>query len=118
MNYGTTTMYSSPELEHAYLNNFQAKFNAGRAFEFEDDIEFCPVITEQEISLHHSYRMASYYSSPNTTPPHNGGYDATDAYLGSPVPRRSTAQPLQIVDPVTGGRVASPSYYYSQPGWY
>lgn len=117
-------VYSSPELENIYITNFQAKFNASRAFEFEDDLEFCPALTEEEITTHHNNRLAeaAYYVSPQqqnaTTPPH--GYSPSSYGMGSPVSRRP--RPVEIVDPLTGGRVASPTYYYNaqqqQQQWY
>lgn len=38
------------------------KFNAGRSFDFEDDVEFCPTLTEEDLLL------ARYSSSNHSSP--------------------------------------------------
>lgn len=48
--------------ETASLSTFRAKFEAGRSFELEDDMEFCPsLLTESDVSIH------SQPSSPSST---------------------------------------------------
>jgi hypothetical protein len=114
-----------------------ARFNAGRTFDVEDDVEFCPVLTEDDIQLLR-YRRQPGYSSPSpvpvaaqtTPPPHSS---SPSYYSGSPVgrhtavagyyvpgttprPRRDRA--LDIIDPNTGGSVSPQVVGYGSQGGY
>jgi hypothetical protein len=45
--------------EVASLNNFRNKFEAGRSFDLEDDLEFCPgLLTENDVSFPPAPRRA------------------------------------------------------------
>jgi hypothetical protein len=99
------------------LSITNAKFNASRTFEFEDDVEFCPVLSDEMIQYSKmTAGSASHFNDFQTTPPHMDhnfqGYQQIPSqghpnpyYLGSPVSRQAEVR-------VNGGRrVATGSEY-------
>uniref|UniRef100_A0A060SXJ0 ARAD1A13464p n=1 Tax=Blastobotrys adeninivorans TaxID=409370 RepID=A0A060SXJ0_BLAAD len=99
-------------------------FNAGRSFEFEDDVEFCPALTEEQIaSTLNQAHMNGYMGSPYMSSPTNGvvrpaqgtpvSMDPqmyySNAHTGSPVAR---GRRVEVMDPY-GRRtpLAGPSGY-------
>ncbi|CAN6674936.1 hypothetical protein TRVA0_073S00232 [Trichomonascus vanleenenianus] len=127
-------VHETSTLYHQQLNVSKVKFNAGRSFDFEDDVEFCPALSEEEINYARTiygssspYSYSSGMSSASSTPPHSATTNVNDMmlmnsnayYLGSPVSRNASLngvsrgsarreRALEIIDPVTGGRVTSP----------
>ncbi|KAK9477224.1 hypothetical protein V1514DRAFT_343977 [Lipomyces japonicus] len=114
------------------LLHSRAKFDAGRAFDLEDDLEFCPSLLTDE-DLHAAYasdHLSTSSGSPDSSPlqsqlrpnPSPAGAPAaavatsTSTMLGQLSPAMSpgrTSGPrvrraIEIVDPNTGLRVASP----------
>lgn len=54
--------------ETASLTNFRMKFEAGRSFDLEDDMEFCPgLLTESDVSLNAQLPTADGPQSSTTT---------------------------------------------------
>ncbi|ANB13561.1 conserved fungal protein [Sugiyamaella lignohabitans] len=87
------------------LSQVGARFNAGRAFDVEDDVEFCPALSEEEVNLYR-YGMLDSHGSPNhnlnslstsaqTTPPHSTAapdyYYSSGSSGGSPISRAGGA---------------------------
>ncbi|ODQ64605.1 hypothetical protein NADFUDRAFT_83549 [Nadsonia fulvescens var. elongata DSM 6958] len=117
----------SPAQENAnmayqFINSSKNKFNAGRAFDLSDDIEFCPVLSDHERNTSMYFAgangtMMSPYMSPSALHmPQDGGlhsYNLTSK-VTSPSPRNSSSarvkrdKALEIVNPSTG-KISSPS---------
>lgn len=48
--------------ETVSLTSFRLKFEAGRSFDLEDDMEFCPsLLTESDVSLRHRSTSSSQH---------------------------------------------------------
>ncbi|KAK9382084.1 uncharacterized protein V2V93DRAFT_171677 [Kockiozyma suomiensis] len=99
------------------LNQTRAKFDAGRAFDLEDDLEFCPsLLSEEELQSATSYSSdhSSTSGSPESSPLQS--QIRPSPMLGQLSPGMSPGRPsanrtrraIVIVDPATGMRVASP----------
>lgn len=97
------------------LSITNAKFNAGRTFEFEDDLEFCPVVSDELIQR---VNYLSPYNDAVTNPPNNSTLDCytlhssqpyylESPYLGSPVTRQAD---LRMSGRRVDGRVDYGSY--------
>lgn len=114
------TMNMNMNINNNATNNYltaKGKFDAGRAFDFEDDAEFCPVLSDEEIqftrlamnSNHSSGNQSPVSNSPyspysnTTTPPHSStNMTLTNSHdmnmnnyyqhMGSPVSRHSQLQ--------------------------
>ncbi|KAI9746868.1 MAG: hypothetical protein M1835_002347, partial [Candelina submexicana] len=123
--------------EAASVNAFRARFEAGRSFDLDDDMEFCPdLLTEDDLQSIHSSsseRSSLASNSPNTSPlqqqiqptqqvtPSFSLSSASNPYVPSsnytntsqqmklhqPAAIR-TRNAIPIVNPSTGMRVASP----------
>ncbi|KAK9473051.1 uncharacterized protein V1510DRAFT_364347 [Dipodascopsis tothii] len=106
----------------------RARFDAGRAFDLEDDLEFCPsLLSEEEIQSVSAYSSdrSSTSGSPESSPL-QGKIHANALLMGQLSPGRPMGYPssqhptprvrraIEIVDPATGLRVASPPL--SSPG--
>ncbi|KAJ8102163.1 hypothetical protein POJ06DRAFT_266771 [Lipomyces tetrasporus] len=97
----------------------RAKFDAGRAFDLEDDLEFCPsLLSEEEIQSATTYSSdrSSTSGSPESSPLQTQVRPSNSGMLGQLSPGMSPGRPgahrarraIEIVDPATGLRVASP----------
>ncbi|CAM9021513.1 unnamed protein product [Wickerhamomyces anomalus] len=109
----------SPGLNFASLYSTRARFNASKGFDLEDDLEFCPEIHEHHTVQHHRFNpYTSHTFSPQNSP------SASSAHTTSPVTKKDLGQSdtpkvitprakkvLEIVNPATGLRVASPAPY-------
>ncbi|KAK9465971.1 hypothetical protein V1512DRAFT_209325 [Lipomyces arxii] len=112
--------YSQPTLlgTNSALLHSRAKFEAGRAFDLEDDLEFCPsLLSEEELQSATSYSsdLSSTSGSPESSPLQTQVRPTTNI-MGQLSPGMSPGRPLahrvrraiEIVDPSTGLRVSSP----------
>ncbi|KAK9459937.1 uncharacterized protein V1516DRAFT_467999 [Lipomyces oligophaga] len=99
------------------LHQSRARFDAGRVFDVEDDLEFCPTLSEEEIqsATPYSSDRSSTSGSPESSPLQHQIRPASMIYgQVSPgvSPVRSalsrTRRAIEIVDPATGMRVSSP----------
>ncbi|KAK7208536.1 hypothetical protein BZA70DRAFT_265804 [Myxozyma melibiosi] len=99
------------------VSQARAKFDAGRAFDLEDDLEFCPsLLSEEELQSATSYSSdrSSTSGSPESSPMQH--QIRPSVMLGQLSPGMSPGRPsanrvrraIEIVDPATGMRVASP----------
>ncbi|CAH2451249.1 Hypothetical protein PP7435_CHR4-0848 [Komagataella phaffii CBS 7435] len=100
----------------ASTSSSRARFNASRSFDQEDDMEFCPEIGFYPPSTYSKFNpYTSSTFSPTSSPTEK--IATTPASLARPKTRSTlpgssgarTNKPLEIVNPVTGLRVASPS---------
>lgn len=115
------------------LSNFRLKFEAGRSFDLEDDMEFCPgLLTENDlVSIHSasSERSSLASESPKSSPSqhHNTVAPTFSLNSSSPAfipPSYQTQQPtlklhqpaatrarnaIPIINPATGITMSSPS---------
>lgn len=41
----------------------RARFNASRSFDLEDDMEFCPILSDEEVSTLSSAQLISYFGN-------------------------------------------------------
>jgi hypothetical protein len=139
MAYNYNFLHQQQHQQHAHsplnrssLAAFRARFEAGRSFDLDDDLEFCPdLLTEEEIqsiSAASSDRSSNASSSPESSPmqhqiqPTNfsltnpyGAYGYNhNVYMKlqqSPPQTQATTRvrnAIPIVNPNTGLRVASP----------
>jgi hypothetical protein len=112
----------------ASVATFRAKFEAGRSFDLDDDLEFCPeLLTDEEIqsiSSASSDQSSNASSSPHSSPLQHqiqpssfslnpyGQYTPNQyAYVkvqNSPPTTARARNAIPIVNPSTGMRVASP----------
>ncbi|KAK9314087.1 hypothetical protein V1522DRAFT_438270 [Lipomyces starkeyi] len=111
--------YGTPSVSVNSLHHSRAKFDAGRAFDLEDDLEFCPsLLSEEEIQSATTYSSdrSSTSGSPESSPLQTQVRPSTSSMLGQLSPGMSPGRPashrvrraIEIVDPATGLRVASP----------
>lgn len=114
--------------ESASVAAFRARFEAGRSFDLDDDLEFCPnLLTEEEIqsiSSSSSDRSSNASSSPQSSPmqhqiqpssfslnPYGPYAYNQNMYMKvqhSPPVTTRVRNAIPIVNPNTGLRVASP----------
>ncbi|TPX07794.1 uncharacterized protein E0L32_010481 [Thyridium curvatum] len=116
--------------ETASLTNFRMKFEAGRSFDLEDDMEFCPgLLTESDlVSIHsassersslasnspeHSpsqpVQVAPAFSLNSTSPAFQPAYQAQQSTLKLHQPSATRARnAIPIINPVTGITMSSP----------
>jgi hypothetical protein len=109
---------------------FRARFEAGRSFDLDDDLEFCPdLLTEEEIqsiSAASSDRSSNASSSPESSPMQHqiqpSSFSLTNPYgpytynqnvyikpqQSPPTVTTRVRNAIPIVNPTTGLRVASP----------
>lgn len=121
------------------VTNFRLRFEAGRSFDLDDDLEFCPnLLSENDmVSIHSasSDRSSLSSGSPDSSPqsrqvaPDSGfSLNSNSApyiptYQSQPTPIK-LHQPaatrirnaIPIVNPSTGVRMASPPHSVSPPG--
>jgi len=128
------------EEEAAAVTNFRQRFEAGRSFDLDDDLEFCPnLLTEVDmVSIHSSSSDRSSLSSgspesspqshqitpessfslnSNSTPYVPSGYQsqAPNPKLHQPIATR-IRNAIPIVDPSTGISMSSPPRSVSPAG--
>lgn len=115
--------------ESASVAAFRARYEAGRSFDLDDDLEFCPagLLNDDElqsISSNSSDRSSVSSGSPDGSPLQHqvqpnfalptpaypnvpGYYQTTHGQVKFPTSTR-TRNAIPIVNPMTGQRVASP----------
>lgn len=116
-------------VEAPAITAFRARFEAGRSFDLDDDLEFCPnLLTEDDLQSIHSLAASDRSSlgsaSPDSSPLQHqvhpmqqhhingmGGHMAMSGMMGKihqPAAVR-TRNAIPIVNPSTGMRVSSPT---------
>lgn len=96
--------------ETVSLSTFRAKFEAGRSFELEDDMEFCPgLLTESDVSIHS--QPSSPSSSHSRSPQMVSISSASErSSLASNSPQSSPTQQPQSVAPGFSLNTSSPPF--------
>jgi len=112
------------------LAAFRARYEAGRSFDLDDDLEFCPagLLNDDELQsissnssdrssvssgspdaspLQHQVQPAAYTLPTPAYPTVPGYYQTTHGQVKYPTTTR-TRNAIPIVNPMTGQRVASP----------
>ncbi|KAK9457286.1 hypothetical protein V1511DRAFT_160648 [Dipodascopsis uninucleata] len=121
MTYQFHTFAAPPSSVNSLLHS-RAKFDAGRTFDLEDDLEFCPSLLSEEdfqsASTLYSSDRSSTSGSPESSPlqsqlkPSAAAAVIAGGFVGQFSPGRVSAprtrRAIEIVDPATGMRVASP----------
>lgn len=82
------------------IRRTSARFNASRSFDIEDDIEFCPIITEEELQLKHritngSGSETSFFGINNLFPSSSPYTLSNGLLVGNPQSSVINTSPLQ-----------------------
>lgn len=108
--------------DSASLSAFRMKFEAGRSFELEDDLEFCPgLLTENDVSTPSGSPYSSRPGSNSSSPQLVSISSASErSSLASNSPQSSPTQHPQTITPNFSLNSASPPFvppptYQSQP---
>ncbi|KAH0495491.1 hypothetical protein TgHK011_009040 [Trichoderma gracile] len=94
----------------AALSAFRTRFEAGRSFDLEDDLEFCPgLLTESDlVSISASERSSLASNSPEASPTQQPQTPLNVAFrLAQPTATRGR-NAIPIVNPATGASMPSP----------
>ncbi|WBW73702.1 DUF4452 family conserved fungal protein [Schizosaccharomyces osmophilus] len=100
------------------LHEFRSSFEKARTFDAEDDLEFCPALSEEELAaIYQTTGLSPTNSSPSLSPMtpnmypnamptiQNGNYAgmqyAPSSFQHNPSSRQKKSSSIPIIDPVT-----------------
>lgn len=99
---GSSRSSSSSSSSNSAVAELEARFEASRGFDLEDDLEFCPALVNPHSQPHRQHHHPMPYIN------NHGLFVATSPAPAASVPLATVASPkvkrkgIEIVDPTTG----------------
>ena len=107
----------TPIIEPPSISAYRARFEAGRSFDLEDDMEFCPILLTND-EVHTSSDPDKPYDLSNGTDMdkrqsiYSGSSDRSSLSSGSPdsSPTQHQIQPHNLAPPINVAAAATPAF--------
>lgn len=97
MSYVQRPVSASPTLSQSYPGLAKMRYEACRGFDLEDDLEFCPALAAETVSVSHQSVPAGVAPSESSFANYTSKTDDTPI-----IEIRRSANPLEIINPATG----------------